>query len=448
MKKLLGSTLALAMFLPAGANAELLKNFKASGSVDVDAISANNVTDLKTVTYDRINTVLTRVLVNTDWDLLDDVHSKVTFRKNNRTYGSGSENTNVVQNNVFLDQATVKIDKLFGGLDTTLGRQFYGEAGDLVIYYGPRNDYGLTVTAIDGGRFDWNGEKAGVTILGAKLAGASTIGAADSSDKNLWGADIHVKPADNVSGNLYGYSKTTINNGALGSGVIANDKLYVVGVKGKATMGGAWIKGEIAKNFGQNRTIAGANQYGFTGNYTGWAAKANGGVKADVNGVGALTGWGEAGIGSGGATSNRNFQAIAGDYRPGSIAGRFWSGSSGSDGLGSASGLSATQQNGTLSNQVVVGAGVKATPAALSKLTAGVSWWNYRYQNQAAVPAGAKGNKFQGNEYDLDLTWAHSENVSVSAGVGSFQPGRAYIVANATAVSPATLGYADFNIKF
>lgn len=457
MKKLLGSTLALALLVPAGANAELLKNFKASGSIDIDAVSADNVGDLKTATYDRANTVQTRVLVNGDWDLLDDVHSKVTLRKNDRTWGSASQPINGttagtgtgVLANTFLDQANIKIDKLFGAVDATLGRQFYGEAGDLVIFYGPRSDYGLTVTALDGGRFDWNGESVGVTVLGAKLAGASALGAKDSGDKNLWGVDVHVKASDNVNGAVYAYSKRTINSGSVaGVGVVGDDKLYVVGVKGKATMGGAWIKGEIAKNFGVNRTGVNADgSYTFTGNYTGMAARVNAGAKADVNNVGALTGWADAGIGSGGATSNRSFQAIAGDYRPGGIAGRFWSGSGSTLDLGATSGLSSTVNGGTLANRVNIGAGVKMTPSALAKLTAGLSWWNYRVQNAAGLPAAAKGNKFLGNEYDLDLNWAHSENVSVSAGVGSFQPGRAYIVSQ-TAISPARLCYADFNVKF
>ena len=57
------------------------------------------------------------------------------------------------------------------------------------------------------------------------------------------------------------------------------------------------------------------------------------------------------------------------------------------------------------------------------------------------------GNKFIGNEYDLDLTWAHSENVSVSAGVGTFQPGN-FVKATQGVNSPATLGYTDFSVKF
>jgi hypothetical protein len=91
------------------------------------------------------------------------------------------------------------------------------------------------------------------------------------------------------------------------------------------------------------------------------------------------------------------------------------------------------------------------TPSALSKLTAGLSAWNYRFQRDAPLAAGAQGNKMIGNEYDLDLSWAHSENVMLSAGVGSFQPARNIIVqtaATGVSVSPATLCYTDVSVKF
>lgn len=453
MKKLLGSTLALAIFLPAAGHAEMLKNLKVGGSLEVNAVSANNVTDFNTAKYDHVDTIQTRLMLNADWDLLDDVHAKVTLNKNNRTYGNAKgEDLNAIQTNVTAEQAYVKIDKLFGGLDTTLGRQFYGDPGDLVVYFGPRNDYGLTVTALDGGRFDWNGEKVGVTALVAKEAGASTLATGkDSGDKNLMGLVVHVKPMDSLSGGAYVYGQNTINSGSqANTGVIGNDHLYIAGLKAKLAMGGAWVAAEIAKDFGDNRTVTTNGAYTFAGNYTGWAGKLDAGYKADLQDIGALAGWGEIGVGSGGQTANRNFTAIAGDYRPGGIYGRFWSGANTTKlGNGSLGNL----DNGTLSNRVIVGVGVKATPAALSKLTAGLSWWNYRAQNESALNNGAglpgpQGNVFLGNEYDLDLTWKHSENVSVSAGVGDLQPGRAVIASNGPAVSPATLCYADFAIKF
>ncbi len=459
MKKLLGSTLALAMLFPAGANAELLKNFKMSGSLEVDAVDATNVKDFNTAKNDNIGTVQTRLMVKADWDLLDDVHAHVSLDKNDRTYGGTaagntaggtSQNLNGVQNTVWVDESYVKIDKLFGAIDTTVGRQFYGEPGDMVIYYGPKYQlYGMPITALDGGRFDWNAEKAGVTLLASKVTG-SALGVADTGNVDLYGADVHVKPMDNVSGAAYVYDRTTINSGTpTGGGVIGNDYLYVAGLKGKVTLGGAWAKAEFAKDFGSNRTV-GAAGYTFTGNYTGWAGKIDLGYKADVSNVGALTGWAQGGIGSGGATPNRNFQAIAGDYRPGSIWGRFATGASTVLGGGSAN------DSASLSDLVVVGAGIKATPSALPKLTAGLSWWNFRAQNETAYhvasAANTQGNVALGNEYDLDLTWAHSENVTVSAGVGDFQPNRAITVqasaVSGGSVSPARLGYMDLSIKF
>jgi hypothetical protein len=452
MKKLLGSTLALALLVPAGAHAELLKNLKVGGSLEVNAVSANNVTDFNTAAYDHVDTIQTRLMLNADWDLLDDVHAKVTLNKNNRTYGNATgENLNTIQSNVTAEQANIKIDKLFGGLDTTLGRQFYGDAGDLVIYFGPRNDYGLTVTALDGGRFDWNGENWGLTALVAKEAGASTLTTGkDSGDKNLMGLVVHAMPMEGVSGSVFVYGQNTINSGSqTNTGVIGNDHLYVAGLKAKATMGGAWVKAEIAKDFGENRTVTTNGAYTLAGNYTGWAGKVNVGYKADVQNVGALAGWLEGGVGSAGQTTNRNFTAIAGDYRPGGIYGRFWSGANttklGNTSLGNL-------DNGSLSNRVIVGAGVKATPSMLEKLTVGLSVWNYRAQNETALNIGSnpgpKGNVILGTEYDLDLGWKHSENVMVNAGVGDLQPGNAVRVTNGGAVSPVTACYADFSVKF
>lgn len=455
MKKLLGSTLALALLVPASANAELLKNLKVGGSLEVDAVSATNVTDVSTTKYDNISTIQTRLMVKADWDLLDDVHAHISIDKNNRTYGNGgtangSENLDTVQTNLVVDESYVKIDKLFGALDTTVGRQYYGEAGDLVIYYGPKyNLYGLPITAIDAGRFDWNGEKVGLTVLAGKVTG-NALGASDKNNKNVYGLDAHAKPMDNVSGSAYVYGRNTVNSGnGTNNGVVANDNLYVAGLKGKLAAGPAWVKAEFAKDFGQNHGTLGADGVPtFNSNYTGWAGKLDLGAKVDLSNLGAVTGWAEGGIGSGGQTANRNFQAIAGDYRPGTIWGRFSSNATGAQLVGNG------QVGQTLTNLVVLGAGAKVTPAALSKLTAGLSWWNFRAQNATSVhnvsTVDTHGNKNYGNEYDLDLTWAHSENVTISAGVADFQPGNLLVAIHAAndAVKPVRLGYADLSVKF
>jgi len=38
---------------------------------------------------------------------------------------------------------------VFGAVDTTIGRQFFGDSDDLNIYFGPQNDDLLTVTSVD-----------------------------------------------------------------------------------------------------------------------------------------------------------------------------------------------------------------------------------------------------------------------------------------------------------
>src|SRR5687767_1870842 len=91
------------MLFPAGsANAELLKNFKLGGQIDLQATAARNVTDFTTrqnnnggATFnDRIGDAQTRVMVHADWDNLDDVHAKVTVRKSDRNWGTAGRNAN------------------------------------------------------------------------------------------------------------------------------------------------------------------------------------------------------------------------------------------------------------------------------------------------------------------------------------------------------------------
>jgi len=465
MKKLLGVVLGLALMVPSGpASAELFKDLKVDGQLDVQAVSANNVTDFNTRAYDEIGDAQTRLMLNAGWDLLDDVHSMVTLRKNDRTYGTGSQNLNAVQSAIFVDQAYFKIDKVFGAIDTTLGRQFYGEQGDAVIYFGPKDNlYGLGVTALDTARFDWNGNWVGVTGLVGKLADPVAQGGATSAGSvDLQGVRAMFKGNDMWNGAAYVYNQVTHNTGAAGSfGGPGNtppsnkdDYLYVVGLKGKIMMGGLWVKAEFDKNFGQNRPAAA----GITGGaYTGWEFLTDAGYKANIPDVTTLTPWAQLGVGSGGASGNRVFTPIAGDYRPGGIYGLFAPGAATT--LGGATGLGTVSSN-NLGDRVIWGLGLKATPAGLPKLTTGIAWYDYRYQQlggnaASGDPAAAKGNKHIGSEVDLNASWAHSDNVTLGAGIGTFQTGGAIENAASTnggtnkfASNPVFLAEANVKVKF
>jgi len=506
VKKLLGSTLALVLLVPTMANAELLKNLQIGGSLDVEGVDGNNLTDFNKKNYDELNTVLTRLNVKADWDLLDDVHAHISLDKYDSAWGSNplngynnfqqnaqgtfdapagsasgnnnpsaSQSVNGVLNSLLVDEAYVKVKGMFGSVDATVGRQFYGDKGDLVAYYGPHDFYGMAVTALDAARLDWQGDKVGVTVIGSKLYAAGQYGningntyyyagyegfnptLSNSYDQTLWGIVANVKPTDNASGAVSLYYRDTVNSGttAAGGGVAADDMLYVLDLKGKITAGGAWLKAEYAKDFGQDRPDTNTKDQ----NYDGWAFLLDLGDKVDVNNVGALTGWGQLAVGSG--SNGRNsasgiFQGVAGDYRPGDIYGRFFTTGYGYS-AGEVTGFNNSNwNNSSVGGLVVIGAGVKVNPASLSKLTVGASWWNFRYQNAdtaALVSNGANnGNGFIGNEYDLDATWKQSENVSVTLSGGTFQPGNFIKAVNASngnkGNNPATLLAADFHLKF
>jgi|GEM_PF-3376858 len=451
MKKLLGSTLALGLLFPAVANAELLKNLKLSGDLEVDATQLNNGTDFSKTPYEDVGAVQTRLMLSADWDVLDDVHGRVTLVKNDRTWGSAPQavggTAGSIEANVIAQEAFVKIDNLFGSVALKAGRQYYGEAGDNVIYFGPRNDFGLTVTAIDGANFVWSGDKLSANVLLGTITGTGL--ATNTGSASVMGVNVTAKPSDNLSGSAFFYDKNTVNSGSAGAGTgtTADDILYVAGVKAKATMGGAWVKGEIDKDFGQNRPATNTKD----SNYDGWAAIVNAGDKVDT-GMGAVTGWGTAEVGSGGVRGSQTFQGIAGDNRPGGIAGRFWSGAGGSTDLGSGGGaISGPVDNGgSIGDRVDVGVGAKVTPSAANKLTVGVSAWNYRVQQAQTLNAAANGNKMLGTEGDIDLNWQHNENVSADAGVGRFWPGGAYgnSQTGTAGLNSANLAYADIHIKF
>ena len=471
MKKLLGSALAVAfLFMASQARADLLKNLKFNGSIEMDATSANNVLDFNTSQNDRISAAQTRVMLGMDWNLLDDVHAVVTLSKNDRVYGSGDgesigsnhgQSLTQIENTVYVEQAYFKIDKVFGRLDSTFGRQFYGDEGDLIIYYGPHhNQYGMTVTAIDAGRFDWNAEKFYVTgVVGKGYFAGNNIasyGADIQYQQDLRGLVAGTKGIENVDGKIYLWNALTHMTGnttfEASPATVANDNLYVLGLKVKGKYLGAYGSFEIAQNFGSSRyNPVGPAPLTHAANYCGRAFLFDLGYKADVANVGNINPWGELGIGTGGnygTGADNNFYSIASDYRPGAIYGRFdqtaallmawnvyWHGANDPASSG-------------LTNRVIWGVGVKTTPTYLNKLTAGLAYWDYRFQQMYPNETWAAGNRHIGGEYDLTAEWKHSENVTLSGALGTFQPGGHIKDQTTPGCSPAFLANFNAAVKF
>lgn len=508
VKSLVAAVSAFAFTATAGgsANAELLKNLRMGGQIDVQATSARNVTDFVTSPRatpaatsfnDRIGDAQTRVMVWLDWDLLDDVHSRLTFRKNDRAWGTtggqvidhpnvqansqtvGVNGGNDILGNIYLDEAWFKIDKIIGQFDLTLGRQFYGDSGDAVIYYGPSDKawYGMPVSAIDAGRVDWVPfEWLAMSGLVAKQVG-SNIGSAPQADTDVRGMNFKMTFADWLGMSLYGWNRLIHRTGGLGTNPTQagsggkNDNLFLVGYRFKLSGAGFWLKGEYDQNFGDNR-VQGSPTVAESSHYIGWAALGDVGWRGESDNAGMLAIWGHGAIGSGRTRTRENqndgFVPINGDYRPGTVYGRFMP-TNVFAGLGSglASDFSATVANNSfvpnpnLNNRVIWGGGLKMSPGFANKATLGVSYWDFRFHRWNKTPAQKTtepylGNSHIGSEIDVDLTWAHSENVGFGTGWASFQPGGAIYEtvtpsggsATGRGVSPVTVVYFDTRVRF
>jgi len=506
MKKLLGMALAVALLIPPGpAGAEMLKNLKISGQWDVQGNSGRNIADFSTRKdqtagggcaatgcNDRVGNALTRLLLNADWDMLEDVHAKVSLRKNDRTWGTvggtaatgfqgaaggqgliGAPAAGSFAANLVIQQANLKIDKVFGRFDTTLGRQYYGNPGDLIIYYGPTDTYGLFVTAIDAMRVDTSNDWMNFTGMAGTTAGPGGLAVMPNASTNVRGFDVGWKNLP-IKVNTFVWNRVIQGAGALGAPPTnatavtgLNDNLWVYGAKAHGEAMGGWITGTVALNGGEDRTTLagvacgtfGPGCYANTANYQGKALLVDAGWNTEVSNVGGFTPWANFGWGSGRSSNlenkNEGFTSIASDFRPGIINRRF--------GPASALNLGATMTNGpvgtgNLNNRVVWGLGLKFKPTKWEKLTLEPSIWDYRFQRGTFVSRTgtlASGNKHIGTEFGMTADWKHSENVSMGVGWATFQTG-GYIensVASDAPASqhgsnPATLAFADFTVKF
>src|SRR5260221_2853491 len=183
VKKLASLSFALALVysISLPARAELLKNLKTDGSIETRSFGIDNETDRNGRKDDYRGETNYRILVGGSFDLLDDVHGRVLFNKNDLQGATGTAGNSVegIEIATLVQNAYVKIDKVFGHVDLTIGRQFYGDGNDLNIYFGPNNDDKLSVASLDIFRADadimgW----AKFQGIAGKLADTGAIGAA------------------------------------------------------------------------------------------------------------------------------------------------------------------------------------------------------------------------------------------------------------------------------
>ncbi|MBL0057624.1 MAG: hypothetical protein IPP35_00510 [Elusimicrobia bacterium] len=414
MRKLLAGLVLLGLF-GASVQAEMLglKNIKVDGSLEVKGVSANNETDFSAADDHRGDT-LTRVRLGINMDLNKDVSGRLEFVRNPDAtfaaqYGNGATNLDTEQTAVTIQNAYVDMVN-FLGLDTVrLGRQYVGHEGDLILFLGPVNDDALSVNALDALAISKKFSK--INLFGAtgkmydnnNIPGAGAAGPGDINlswitaasdelialDKIKVPLEIGYYQANNTSGTATN-DNVTLTVMDLRAGIVAFDDQLTASV-------------EYAMNGGQD------NNSGTKINYKGNAmlvkgAFGNKDMGFDVHAQYAM--------GSGDDTGNddKSFHSISSDYRYGEIL--------------------SNDNEFTVANGLP-GAGVE-TPLGLNVVTLGGSYvlpWMGRkfttmgdyYMVKTDKSAPVLGNKI-GNELDLAIAYAHSDDIAVKAGYAMLAP--------------------------
>jgi hypothetical protein len=429
LRKLASLSFALALVYSVSlpAHAELLKNFKVDGSIETRSFSADNLTDRNSATDDHRGETTFRLMTGGTFDLLDDVHAKLLIDKTGQQGGTTGQDLNTVQSSILVDNAYAKIDKVFGHVDLTIGRQFYGDPNDINIYFGPNDDQLLTVNSVDLFRAD-------ADIMGwAKFQGiagqtvtSSLTGTNPATD--VWGGEINT---DRVipKGNLAAYYYTRMAHTTKVAPATGNNTLDITGIRANGDfplLTGLGYHAEMLQDLGRNNAVAAQPAYDgsayFLGVNYGHDFAAGYPIRARL----------EYGRGS------DNFAAVSPGRRFGIIWGRF------SDIAGDPATLN-RGANGTatgLSNLKVVDAGL-GTTCPKTKIGLDLNWYRFQYDGNIAG-AGTSA----GTEWDLILSYKHSENVSFEVNAATLQIGSALQNAAPTGTSPVTELGADVKIKF
>lgn len=418
MKKVTGM-LAVVAFASSMASAELLKNFKADGSVEALGQVISNSTDFDSKKSDKYGDVKNRVLVNAGFDMNDDASAVVSLVKCDRSYGMNTAQTpQNLLDNFYFEQAYLNLKGVFG-VDHKIGRQYYGNDGDIVIYYGPANWYtrGLSNSpmAFDGWTTGWSKDKLAVGAAMAKIKENTGVAVGTTNnDKDLYGLTATYDYSEIVKPSFYIYELKDMST------VGKLNNLEVVGVKANGKFMGFDYKAEYAMNMGKDNATP--------KKYKGYALKANLDYAYEL--MGKWNFMGEFAMGSGNkagstSTSDKSFQAINANYRPGLILGGF-----------------GTITN--LNNNTVWNVGANWNPSKVEKLNLEAKYYDFAYTQK-----NSGGVKRIGGEADLIATWNHSQSVALKLGLAAAMPTKKYSTSMSNTKTDAIkLANLYMNVKF
>lgn len=476
MRKLMLALVA-AIFVSAPAFAAV-QNVKVSGDIDswwvnrqdfnfgTKTLAGAGVAGVATGLASQ-NFFVTQTRIKVEADLSDNVST--TIRLLNETVW-GADNANIGssfdENNVSVDQAFVTLREfLYSPLTVSVGRQdfVYGN-GFILGGNGPvaavntglnsiANDLSKDNTNNDGVKLVFDYKPLTLDVIYYKNNQRLYTGAeaADKTSSDVYGLNANYQLGDEMNTVVEGYFFARVDDNNLTSTASEkSDKLYVPGLRVSTNpVKGLTTQAEVAWQLGNKSVIAGGVDQAVHRNAFAYQVMANYAIDNDE-------------VAKYKPSVNASYTHTSGDKNSGANVN--------SDNVESAKQFTAWdsfaegQGGGTiynslfgLSNLNIVSVGGQVTP--LEDVTATFLWSNlfadkkYRTGNALSFsqPDGSTsspattGRKDLGNEYDVNVDYAYTEDVTLGVSLGWFVPGKAFTSANDTTASQAL---AHVNVNF
>ncbi len=475
MKKLLVLVAAVLMAAPAFA---AVQNVKVSGDIDSWYVNRNEFnlgqksgSGIETAGLSAQSAFLTQTRLRIDADLSDNVSTTVGLI-NERAWGgetfAGSNDTDV---NLYLAYATLR-EFLYSPLTVSVGRQVFAYGNGLVMGDGGANNVatgplaGVAAdftkrTSYDGVKAIFDYKPLTLDLIYFKNDSGVVTGAQNSKkdESDVLGLNANYQLGDAMNSVVEGYffsrvsgdKNTTVNGAASDKG----DQLYVPGlrvstnpIKGLNTQAEvAWQLGRKGNNDSTPLPAQGDNlrrsafAYQLMANYAIPVAE----LEKYKTGV------------------NAAYTHVSGD-KNGSVN-RSTSGNPASREVYTAwDPFNEAQGSGTiyntlfdLTNMNIVAVGVSAAP--IQDVTAAVTWsglWadrkvgtenalTFRQPDGTSAAPTTTSRKDMGNEYDVNVNYAYTEDVTLGVSLGWFVPGKLFANANDSTASQAL---AHVNVNF
>ena len=256
MKKLLGVLLAITMSWPAGAS--VLSNVEVKGEIQTIASDVRH--DLEDADmYNR--GAWTRAMAGLSADLVEDVTANILFQyayqwgeKNEDNFGfSNGEG-------IKLANANVVVSNLFGALEATVGRQFYGDENSAVMYFGPNHynaEGGQYARALDAVKLAYNNDSFALTVMAGKIADMDAIDSDFDTYEptTIFGADVKFNVTEDLTAQVYGYSWRNTSGWLENEGMNYDAYAGLYGAKLTFAPEAFLVSAEYARNFAGHRLI-------------------------------------------------------------------------------------------------------------------------------------------------------------------------------------------------